>query len=390
MNEQRMTEAKSPMQVWLSEYSKDSTRVQNRFRFGLYLKWTGKTDKQLVEEFDQKKVRSQILQFQNYLLNEYQAVDAKGRPKPKKGLAKGTVRAIIGAVRAFYTSQRESVKGLNGKIVKYGVAKGEHVFSTSDLRKMWHVANTRDKAILAFGCSLGWGVSGISEMEREFFEKLVKRARSEGLEFIAFDWERVKTGAQIYGILTPVAMNSIKRWLEKTKDSESKWLWSINSTGHLSVDALNDILRYLAKEAGIVTTGRIRWHLLRKWLISSLSTAGLVEWETKLVTGKEIPVSDATYLAGLKQSAYEKYCKAYPEHLSLVSYTNDTTKIEQVSERIERLEGIIKDYAIKSGRQETKIDILEKTVAEQNEQIDKLMKAVAKQKAKRLFGERKE
>ena len=216
------------------------------------------------------------------------------------------------------------------------MAKGEHVFSRKDLAKMWHCANTRDKAILACGCALGWGVSQVASMEREFFERLVKRARSEELEFVAFDWERPKTSAQIYGILTPCALDSLERWLEKTKDTKSKWLWiSDSNRTHLSVDALNDILRYLVKESAIVTTGKIRWHLLRKWLIKSLSSAGLVEWETKIVVGKGIPSTDSTYLAGLKQSAYEKYCGSYPEHLSLVSYSNNHIKVDVLAKQVD-------------------------------------------------------
>lgn len=361
-----------PMEAWLREYGKDSTRNMQRKRFLIYLKWNEKTPKELVKEFDQKKTRSQILAFQNYLLNEYQALDKRGKPKLHKGLSQNTTKAVIGSVRAFYTSQCETVRGLKGKVVKGTIAKGEHTFSRNDLAKMWHIANTRNKAILSVACALGWEASQVSEMKREFFERLVRRARSEELEFIGFDWERPKTGALTYGILTPCTLDSLERWLEKTKDIETEWLWCNGNGSHLSDDALNDVLKSLVKEANIVTTGTIRFHLLRKWLISTLSSAGLVEFETKIIVGKEIPLTDSTYLVGLKQSAFEKYCRSYSTHLSLVAYSNNYTKIDNVAKELEEVRNALRllfkfvegDQGYKAHRAYAKLSLKEKGIVD--------------------------
>ena len=327
-----------PMQEWLSEYPKESTRGVQARRFKLYLEWTGKTPQQLVDEFANKKARSQILKFQNYLLNEYQAVDKHGKPKAKKGLSQNTAKGIIGAVRAFYTSQCQTVRGLKGKIVKTTLpVQKEHIFSTTDLKKMWHVADTRGKAILACATSLGWEVSAIRGMKRDFFEALVKRARSEGQDFIMFEDIRAKEGEIRLGILNPIAIDSLERWLEKTRDSPSKWLWSNGNGGRITDDTFNNIVKNLVDEANIVTIGKIRFHLIRKWLMGALTSAGLGEFETKIIMGKAIPASDRTYLQILQQTAYKKYQQAYAEHLSLVSYTNNHLRIEDIQETVERL-----------------------------------------------------
>jgi hypothetical protein len=231
---------------------------------------------------------------------------------------------------SFYSSQCEPIR-LKGKIIKVEGATGEYIFSLEDLRRMWHVANTRNKTILAVGCSLGWEVSQILGMDRTFFENLVKRARSEKQEYIAFNWIRPKTQSAIYGILNPCAIDSIERYLEKTKDIKSERLWHDLTTE----DSLNDVLKSLVQEAGIVTIGTIRWHLLRKWLMSQLDRAGLSEFENKIILGKQIPISDSTYLQSLKRNALEKYQRAYPMYLSLVAYSNGNYKINKVQDDIE-------------------------------------------------------
>jgi len=266
-------EQNMPFRYWLEEYKrKPAVVVQYQKIFKVFLEWTGKTPKQLVDEFDQREARNLILRFQGYLAS--------------KGYKNNSIATFLTAIRIFYSSQCEEIRGLKRKVVQPEQAVGEHIFSTEDLRKMWHVGDLRGKALLATGMSLGWEVGSILGMEREFFENLVKRARSEKMDFIAFDWVRSKEQTPMYGILTPSAIDSLERYLEKHKDNPSPRLWPDWTTE----DAINDALRALAKEANIVTTGRIRWHLLRKWLKSQLDAAGLSEFQNKLITGTKIPI----------------------------------------------------------------------------------------------------
>ena len=60
-----------------------------------------------------------------------------------------------------------------------------------------------------------------------------------------------------------------------------------------------------------------------------------------MIVGKSIPVQDFTYLAGLKKSILEKVRKIYPKYLSLVSYENGKTAIQNMDEKIETLTQII-------------------------------------------------
>jgi len=275
-----MKEKKNPFEAWLNEYTKPKTRTNNSHNFKKFLEWSKKTPQELVDEFNQKDTRHQILAFQKVMT--------------EKGFSTNSVRSYVNSVRAFYSSQCETVKNLKRRIVSAEMAKGQHVFSLQDLQSTFHIANTLEKALLACGVSLGWEASAIRDMDRNYFESLVKRAKSQKQDFISFDWQREKTGARQFGILSPLALNSLERYLEKTKDAPKEKLWN-----GITQNTLNNILKRLVEEANIITTGSVSWHLLRKFLMSQLSDSGLNSFEIKIIVGKAIPVSDATYLRQL-------------------------------------------------------------------------------------------
>src|SRR4030067_1175974 len=132
-----------PMEQWLNEYTDKKVRSTSEGAFKIYLAWTKKTPKQLIDEFDQIKTKSQILQFQNYLINDYIS------PTTNKKIMPNSVRSILNKVRAFYSSQKEMIRGLKNKIIDIEEANCEHVFSIDDLRAMYAVGGFRDKASLA-------------------------------------------------------------------------------------------------------------------------------------------------------------------------------------------------------------------------------------------------
>jgi hypothetical protein len=369
----KMSENK-PMEDWLETwYTKESVKTLQKARFEVFVDWTKKTPKQLVEEFEQKKARDLLLKFQNYLKND--VVVRKGARKGEKGLLDNSVRNYVNTVRAFYSSQCETVKGLKKKIISGKKAKGEHVFSLSDLQKVWHIADTRDKAIIAVGASLGWDASAFLEMDRDYFEGLIKRARDQEEEFIRFEWQRPKTGAEQYGVLTPCAIDSLERWLQHPDSKKKKGLWN-----GLTQDGLNKVLKRLVREAAITTTGRIRWHLLRKWLMNTLSRNGLNTWEVKVVLGKTIPTTDLTYLQKIKEDAFEKYKTAYPMNMSLVSYSNNNLRQESIQDMIgtlaRALMGLIQEQRAKEARGLQPIEVTKAYTTEEAEDILEELKRI--------------
>lgn len=306
---------KTPMEAWLSEYVKERTAYINRGIFKQYLEWLGKSDTEIVREYKEAKdkqqwnkaTKNQILQFQAWLTKE-------------KGYAQNTVRTRIQILRAFYNSQCEQIKNLKGKIVKQTIARGEHIFSLEDMKALRDIGTLRGKAMISTAISLGWETSSFLSLEREFVKRLVARAKSQKEDFMLFETIRAKSGEMRLGILTPIALYDLEKFLKATEKKATEKLFKISDRG------LNKWLKSMVNKADIKTIGSIKFHLIRKFLMSALSRAGLNEFEIDLVLGKAIEPSKITYLQTLKNDAFEKYKKAYPQHLSLTQDINGSAK----------------------------------------------------------------
>jgi len=331
------------LEEWLSQYG-EGTQNTYRLLFKKFLEYTKSTPEELVKiykEAEDKRKWSKdygaiLLRFQEYLL--------------KEGMKPNGVYTTVTCVRSFFSRMCQPLSIRRGGVIQQQMAKGEHVFSQSDLQKMYSIADLRDKAIISTAVALGWSSKDFLNLERDFIEKLVKRAKDQGENFIRFDWERGKTKAPVMGILTPEALNDLEKWLKYSEKYNSKWLWSGSRNKKIWRDVLTDMLNRLSEKADLSLTGKLRFHLFRKFLMNTLAVSGLNEFETKIILGKKIPISDLTYLQ-LKESAYKKYKEAYP-NFSL-------TKI--VNERIPKLQETVVDQQKEIEILKTKVEVLTKT-----------------------------
>ena len=315
------------MEAWLSEYKRESTALINRGNFEQYLEFLGKSDTELVKEYKEakdkevwnKETRNRLLQFQAWLLKPIHTF----RGKTNRAYSQNSVRTRVQILRAFYNSQCSQIKGLKGKIVKQTIAKGEHVFSLEDMRALREIGDFREKAMISTACSLGWETSAFLSLERDFVKSLVERAKSQKQDFIMFETVRDKSGETRLGVLTPIALYDLEKYLSATEKEATKRLFDMTPRNLILW------LKSMTKKANIKTIGSIKFHLIRKFLMSSLSSAGLNEFQIDLILGKAIEPSKLTYLQTLKSEAFEKYKKAYPNHLSLSMNVNGNAKFNQ-------------------------------------------------------------
>jgi len=329
---------------WVREAYPSATVVDSwkyKDRMNNFLEYLGMTDIEFVETYKRsedkhewaRKIGFKVVAFYNDRIS--------------KGYATNTVRAEVSTVRAFCRDNCTTLIVPRKKIAKAKRAIGEHEFTREELAKMFYVADVRDKAILSSAVSLGYSVEDFSELPRDLIESLVNKALIEKIDFIGFDYERKKTGVESRSHLTPESKDSLKAWFEyidKKRASEGKpkseWVWCNGNSGYLSPQALNDVVKNLVAKANITTTGKIRFHLLRKFLMNALHDCGFSDWEVKRAIGKEIPTTDSTYLQGLSRKVTEKFPQAY-EYIRLSGYANrNTTRIEDMETKIRQLETI--------------------------------------------------
>ncbi|MGV9103458.1 MAG: hypothetical protein ACOC3C_05025 [Candidatus Thorarchaeota archaeon] len=111
---------------------------------------------------------------------------------------------------------------------------------------------------------------------------------------------------------------------------EDQWLFSgVRKGSHVKDETLNNRLKNLAQKAGIKTHGNLTWHCGRKLVMRTGAELGLNIWNIKRMVGKSIPISDDTYLTGLKLR--EDFIK-FSEVLRLKPRINRVGNIEELTQ----------------------------------------------------------
>jgi hypothetical protein len=234
------------------------------------------------------------------------------------------------AVRSFCSQINKNVKFRRGQIGKVEADNESHVFSNGDLKLLFDVGNTEEKAILATATSLGWEISSFLDLDREHINRVLEHAKQNNEQFIFFEDTRSKTGEARLAVLNPLAIEWLTKYLAVRKDKDSK-LFNFTPNG------IQKLLNRLAEQSGLKTTGSLRFHNIRKWLMSRLSRAGFNEFQIKYVLGKSIGISDRTYLQTLKTEIEEKYPKLYNDYLNISPMVNTETvkKYQELKEQVD-------------------------------------------------------
>jgi len=317
-------------------------------RLNACLEYLNMTDSEFVETYKRTQDKTEwarntgnkVIEYYNQLLKKY---------------AVNTARSYVSSVRAFARDTCQPLIIQHKRIAKPERARNEHEFNREELAKMYHVGDVRDKAILSCAVSLGFSVEDFAELDRAQIESLVNKASAEKIDFIGFDAQRGKTKVESRSHLTPEARDSLAQWFEyidKKRESEgkgkSRYVFPNGNDEHLSDHALNDVIKKLVEKANITTTGKIRFHLLRKFLMNALHDSGFDDWAIKRAMGKEIPTSDSTYLQGLNRKLDEDFAKVY-DHIKLSTYTNKNgVRLEELEQKFKDQEEQIRLLSIQN------------------------------------------
>jgi integrase len=321
------------IESWLRDF-KGRTAYVYEDRLNKFFCDTGKTAQDL-ETMTAKEIHK--------LLVEYQVGEQK------KNAKQNSILSTITAVRSFCSSLDKPIKFRKNQLDRAEIDTESHVFSNGDLRGLFEVGNTTEKAIIATATSLGWEISSFLALKREKIESLIRHAKANGEQYVFFENKREKTSVPRVCVLNPLAIEWLSKYLELTKVSPSERLFDYTS------DGIEKMLARLADQSRMQKTGPIRFHRIRAWLMSRLSRAGFNEFQCKFIIGHSIPLQERCYLLTLKSDIEEKYPRVYEDYLNI--YPQETAKAREKDE-------IIKDLQTRLGATEEKLGNIEKIVQE--------------------------
>ena len=320
---------------WLAEKRSKATRETYPYKIRTFLDYFGITPEELLK-LTPKETRTLALRFQN----------------EQPDMPNNTVLSHLTAVGSFLDFHDKPIKWKRSR-VKPRPDISSHVYSNGDLSRMFQVGDVRDKAMLSLATSLGWEISGFVNLKRKTIQDLINRAKENNEHFIYFKNIRHKTGALRLGVLNPLAIEWLDKWLKISSDNTKQKPEKVNPVSNiflLTDRGIQNRLKILAIRADIKTTGRVRFHNIRKWVMSGLSRCGFNEWQTKFVLGKAIPLADSTYLQTLEFEVKDRYPKAYDEYLNLENETSKDLKKKtlEIESENKRLNDRVKQLESKS------------------------------------------
>jgi integrase len=210
---------------------------------------------------------------------------------------------------------------------------------------LWEVGGAFEKALLATACSQGWEISMFLEQKRDKVERRIAHADQNGVQFVFFMDAREKTGEPRLCVLNPLAVECLKKYLAVRVDDDARLF-------PITADGVQKMLYRLAKDANLKTTGSLRFHNIRKWLMSRLSRCNFNEFQIKFVMGKSIGISDGVYLQTLQSEIEEKYPVVYNDYLN-ICWKPGVSSVQVFSlEEVKRLKAML--AAFESGEIEFK------------------------------------
>ena len=265
----REIEEQESIKRWLGgvhAYHTGSSETRKNYLkwFKRFIDWLGKTPDQLIEERKQqlksedetvkRKAEETLQDFCNWLEQE-------------KGLSRNTSKLYHDAVRSFY---RYNYATLQVRTPRRVAVKGVEPHSHEEIRRLYDISGTRDRAVL-----LCLAESGIS---RSDFVKLtyahVKQDYEKESETIHISMVRGKEQinySTFFGINATKALKAYiemrKRKGEKISDN-SPLFPSKKTSDFLSPISLNLIFKRLTRKSGIQSSP----HRLRKFFESNLAT----------------------------------------------------------------------------------------------------------------------
>lgn len=307
---------------WISEFKNKGTRYQYKYRLSKFLKDTN-IPLEKIKNMDTKELKK--------LLLKYQADETEKETKNNGFLN------IIMTVRSYLISLDKPLKFRKSQLAKSEPDNDSHMFTNGDLKLLFDVGNTEEKAILATATSQGWEVSAFLDQERDIIEKRLAHAIQDTEKFIFFRNTRKKTGVARFCVLNPLAIEWLTRYLATRKDQDTR-LFPITQ------DGIQKMLYRLAEQAGLKTTGSLRFHNIRKWLMSRLSRCSFNEFQIKYIMGKSIGVSDSTYLQTLEIEIEEKYPVVYNDYLNIspiISVKETNLQLDELKTKIDTKDKIV-------------------------------------------------
>jgi len=341
MNNVEMDNSKATLE-WLNS-QKQNTRWQYQNRFELWLQYCkikkiASCGSEQLEDIKARRLSNdntekyfydnEIPRFFKWLQSEYKS---KTTQKP---LSESSALSVCTAIRGFFAYHRYSLEIKKDALPSSEKVEGtqqDHSFDIYQLRSMFNMGDLRERTILACAKDLWLRVGDFASLNRDLIELYIKREQEQAenenrdVDIVEFELTSQKEKEPCSCHLSRETVELLKDYMKTYPKTERLF--------PITEDALNDLIRNLAKKSKITLTGRVRFHCLRKFGIT-LMHGKVTEPVMKYMIGKHISKDLKTYIQNNRETF-----KAFKTIEPLISLTkqNGNGVNQKLSEQLEDL-----------------------------------------------------
>jgi len=292
------------MKVWLMKLSvkeflgtiqNPSTKKGYRQGIKKFCEYYGKTTEEILNERKDDLTQRQgenLIEYKNRAARFSKEIEKFHGWMLEKGLSTNSARNLTIGIRQLFRYYQMPVQIRAGsKVTKTVKTSKSFPLRIEHIRKMFAIADIRERVILSMATDLGLRVGDFVAIKKEEIPSLDQETP------IPFDIMTEKEEVVAHGFLSQETVEILKNYLPTLSKKSNPYLFPSNGKSHISDEWLNRLLQRLAKKAKIPMNGKsLTFHCFRKMLLSAAIDSGIGLTAGKKLVGKAIAQSDDTYL----------------------------------------------------------------------------------------------
>lgn len=311
-----------------------------------------KADLKNEDSFQRKRFERELEKFHAHL--------------KEQGSATNSAKTLCGGVRQFFNYYEVGMKLKRGSAVSKSIlTEKTYPLTIEDIRKMYAIGDLRERVILALAKDLGIRIGDFVRIKKADLPDLNQEAP------IPFDIMTGKEEVLSKSHVSAETVELLKTYLPTIAENTNAYLFPTNGEHGIDEDTLGQILKALAKKAGIIVppNKQFTFHMFRKLFISTGKNIGVSDDVVKALCGKSVASDIRTYMTGIQwREAFSKIA--------------DVLKIQQMPNKnhakLEELETKFADMGRLIGDLTMTIDALKQKDRERTEEINALKVQVDK------------
>jgi integrase len=309
-------------EVWLMKLSAQEflDTVQNpntkkEYRYGIkkFCEYYGKSAEEVLDQRKDdltQKAGENLIEYKNRASRFAKEIEKFHSYLIAQGYSTNSSRNLTIGIRQLFRYYQMPVRIRAGsKVTKTVKTSKNFHLRIEHVRKMFEVADLRERVILSMATDLGLRISDFIKIKKDELPAFNQETP------VSFDIMTNKEEVVAHGFLSQETVDLLKVYLPTLTKKDNLYLFPSNGKSHISDEWVNRLLQRLAEKARIALNGKsLTFHCFRKMLLSAaidssddtyLTTVNLKEKFIKLKrfqSIKEEPDVDAEKVESLKKA----------------------------------------------------------------------------------------